>query len=96
MTKGMKSALDKYNTDDDTRFYIVEAWDAVQEDLQCCGVDGYQDWAKSTGWNNQNDVPDSCCKNQTVGCGEGTIVDNPTWSNTWMIHTGGCKMIEEN
>jgi len=87
VTKGMKSALDKYNTDDDTRFYIVEAWDAVQEDLQCCGVDGYQDWAKSTGWNNQNDVPDSCCKAMTKGCGARSSIDQ---SN---IYTVGCKAV---
>ena len=29
--------------------------------LQCCGVEGYQDWFYSPRWKKNEFVPDSCC-----------------------------------
>merc|ERR1711974_267318 len=69
LTRGMKSALDKYSEKDDTRLYIKETWDAAQEGLKCCGVEGYADWTNSTGWASKVNVPDSCCKTESEGCG---------------------------
>jgi len=93
-TRGMKSALDKYDPDDDTRKPLVEAWDALQQDLQCCGVDSYTDWKNSSSWKtgHENDVPKSCCKKESEGCGDGKI-SNPGQD----IYTKGCKgqMIEQ-
>jgi len=81
--KGMKSSLDKYNTEDPTRIAIVEAWDGIQQELECCGVDTFADWKTSSGWDNTNDVPMSCCKVESEGCGVGSSPDK--------IYTGGCK-----
>ncbi|NP_001089356.1 uncharacterized protein LOC734406 isoform X1 [Xenopus laevis] len=47
-----------------------EAWDMIQQNLQCCGINGTHDWGK--------DIPNSCCPNSncssrnvfTVGCSE--------------------------
>jgi len=91
LTKGMKSALDKYKsetTDPATGEALVKVWDATQEGLHCCGVKDYRDWASSTGWNNTNDVPDSCCKDENAEkplCGNGAL-KNPT-----NINTIGCE-----
>jgi len=85
VTRGLNSTLDKYNPEDETRFYIVEAWDAVQEELHCCGVDGYQDWQSSSGWDSKQDVPDSCCKTKSENCGKGASVSK--------IYQEGCKPV---
>uniref|UniRef100_A0A1E1XIZ6 Tetraspanin n=1 Tax=Amblyomma aureolatum TaxID=187763 RepID=A0A1E1XIZ6_9ACAR len=37
---------------------VHEAWDFIQRQLQCCGVDGPDDWKKKTTLQNP---PDSCC-----------------------------------
>lgn len=94
LTRGMKSALDKYkhNTiDPATGEALVQLWDVTQKGLHCCGVKGYEDWANSTGWNNKNDVPDSCCKEESELCGSGAI------TNQAKINTIGCEdtLVEE-
>lgn len=50
-----------------------EAVDGLQRDFKCCGVNSSTDWR---GFSPQgNSVPDSCCKNITKGCGEGSMTD---------------------
>jgi len=92
LERGMKSALDNYDPTDDTRKPLVEAWDALQHDLQCCGVNSYTDWKNSSSWKtgHENDVPDSCCKKESKGCGVGKASGQD-------IYTEGCKgqMIEQ-
>jgi len=85
LVRGMNSALDKYSETDETRLYIKETWDAAQEGLKCCGVEGYNDWTKSSGWANTQDVPDSCCKTESKGCGKGAIASPAS------INQVGCK-----
>ena len=55
--------------------------DWMQENFECCGINGKIDWAntahtKATYWvkTHQNDVPDSCCTTVTDGCGTGKAV----------------------
>jgi len=89
LVRGMNSALDKYEATpsetDPTRVLIKKTWDEVQESLKCCGVESYNDWTKSTGWANNNDVPDSCCKTESKGCGKGAIASPAS------INQVGCK-----
>ncbi|XP_038165278.1 CD63 antigen [Cyprinodon tularosa] len=47
--------------------------DDLQEVWKCCGVNNASDW-KNYG-EDKVTVPDSCCKNVTVGCGKGTMTD---------------------
>jgi len=44
---------------------VTNAWDLLQTDLACCGSHNYTDWAIVM----PNAVPDSCCKEDTKGCG---------------------------
>lgn len=93
-TKGMMSALKKYNSDDldmGSKLALNKVWDATQEGLQCCGVNEYSDWTQSPGWKNKQDVPDSCCKNKSEFCGKGAI------TNQDAIYTVGCapRLVEE-
>ena len=41
---------------------ITQAWDDIQEEYECCGVDGAQDWTNPD-FGNQAQVPASCCAN---------------------------------
>jgi len=68
MTKGMK------NYGDDGFESTTNLWNVVQDDLNCCGVNGVADWA-----DNGKETPDSCCKdeNESKGCAE-----NPDNLNT--------------
>jgi len=89
LTRGMKSALDKYEASpsetDPTRALIKKTWDATQEGLKCCGVEGYNDWTGSTGWASKVNVPDSCCKTESEGCGVNAIASPAS------INQDGCK-----
>ncbi|XP_054167479.1 tetraspanin-6-like [Oppia nitens] len=41
-------------------------WDRIQQNLQCCGVDGFRDWIY-TEWANENRTfPLSCCRDPNV------------------------------
>jgi len=52
---------------------VTNAWDLLQTDLACCGSHNYTDWASVM----PNAVPDSCCKEDTKGCGsEADYVDH--------------------
>ena len=46
--------------------------------LRCCGVDQYQDWFNAKVWTGQPYVPDSCCIEETNGCGK-QIAANETY-----------------
>jgi fumarate reductase subunit D len=48
---------------DNTTDSVTAAWDLLQEEVHCCGVNNATDWTKSWYWKNQTEphVPDSCC-----------------------------------
>jgi len=54
---GLQNSMRTYQTIEENR----DAVDLMQRTLQCCGVDGYQDWQRYN-----TPVPESCCK--TAGC----------------------------
>jgi len=64
---------------------VTEAWDGVQTKLKCCGYVGPDDWKLNTVLPSGS-VPDSCCRNNTEGCGE-NWKDKPKGD----IRTIGCK-----
>lgn len=45
----MRSSIDKYESDESSK----EAWNFLQEKLECCGIDSFNDWGEQT-------PPDSC------------------------------------
>eukprot|EP00090_Calanus_glacialis_P025919 TRINITY_DN4064_c0_g1_i1.p1 TRINITY_DN4064_c0_g1~~TRINITY_DN4064_c0_g1_i1.p1 ORF type:complete len:293 (-),score=61.48 TRINITY_DN4064_c0_g1_i1:349-1227(-) len=59
----------EYNRDDS----ITSNWDTMQRELRCCGgmhfEDGFNEWNTIMA----GDVPDSCCHEETEGCGKGKI-----------------------
>ena len=38
-------------------------WDGIQEEYECCGVDGAQDWIDAG-----KQPPPSCCASSSAGC----------------------------
>lgn len=56
--------------------------DKLQEDLKCCGVNSSSDWKNFKP--NGNSVPDSCCVNVTINCGDKTMTDAAK------VHQEGC------
>lgn len=60
------NTVEKYNPSNPQ---VVEAWDEVMDEFDCCGVDSYQDWAEydpyyATGLVK---VPAACCEGTLVG-----------------------------
>ncbi len=51
--------------------------------LNCCGIDQYQDWFNADIWTGQPYVPDSCCIEETRGCGK-QIAANETYGLIYM------------
>lgn len=60
-------------------------WDSTQVRLKCCGYDVYRDW-----WMGPlGDVPDSCCRHVTEGCGR-NVTQEMTLAVQQRIWTRGC------
>ena len=56
----LQETMSDYNSDDT----VTKAWDDIQKEYQCCGVEGASDWI-TYGPFDQGDnqkVPDSCCE----------------------------------
>ncbi|CAL1541326.1 unnamed protein product [Lymnaea stagnalis] len=47
--------------------------DALQRDLQCCGVDNHTDWYNIQAWPDEQKVPESCCVVPSTQCGYGDV-----------------------
>jgi len=83
--KGMTKEFKKYETNDEA---LTKTIDALQHDLKCCGVNNYTDWL-DIDWGKGNNVADSCCKNETAGCGIDMATATLEQANQY-IHTQGC------
>lgn len=75
-------------------------WDTLQRDFQCCGFfsfnSGYLDWSKGASevGNADNGVPDSCCLNESPGCGRDMFADRMTDDTIYrQINTHGCMTV---
>jgi len=78
-----------------TKFNATKDWDAMQKELECCGVQHYDDWITKS---NKSEVPPSCCKQDipvdtcnrnatylTINC-----VGGGEQSKACPIYTSGC------
>lgn len=80
VTEGLSSTFDQYQGPTDTEVAITQAWDFIQRELSCCGINGTQDWLDANNTNLQGPFPTSCCDampnctavNDTfmMGCGD--------------------------
>jgi len=66
---------------------IKQTVDLIQENFDCCGVTGPEDWNNKNTIYNNNTVPDSCCKEISNLCGNKVKVEDNT-----NLHTTGCKV----
>jgi hypothetical protein len=62
----LTAGLEDYGMEDEEG--LTKAWDLLQHELMCCGVNGTADWAGTARFE-ANQYPDSCCKEQEDGCG---------------------------
>uniref|UniRef100_T1II96 Uncharacterized protein n=1 Tax=Strigamia maritima TaxID=126957 RepID=T1II96_STRMM len=76
--KGMKDGMDHYGDD----VSVTKTWDAIQHDLNCCGINGTSDWNKfAKDKFGVGETPDSCCVKDIKHCGKNT---------TFIKHQEGC------
>ena len=84
----MMLSLDSYSAYSE----VAKSWDQLQVGNKCCGVHNYSDWFglsllghfyDSYKLESPNGVPDSCCKQLTVGCGRNV-------TNLENIYPTGC------
>jgi len=80
---GLDQALLNYGTDESA----AEAFDGIQETLNCCGKDSYEDWftVDWSGSGASTSVPASCCIEE--GCANAPL--NVATANS-TIYTQGC------
>jgi len=83
ITTGMKTGMTNYEKESFEG--VTEAWNIVQSEFKCCGVEGYQDW-KTVDF---GEVPDFCCIENTEGCAKGTVDMTPEQAKN-KIYTNGC------
>jgi len=88
ITKTMADSLKNYNEEEHKG--VTETWNIMQSDFKCCGVNNFTDWEGTPAFTNTGDVPDTCCKEFTEGCGKGA------GQSTDEIYTTGCFVLFEN
>ena len=74
----LRSAEAKYTSDS----LSSQTWDFLQKDLECCGVHNYSEWFQYLG---NSSLPDSCCIDSTVDCGNSAVSTNNA-------HLGDCAL----
>ena len=85
--------LDNYdNPTNGSLTSMKEAWDSLQTEFKCCGVEEFTDWGEVDSFNKTGSVPDSCCKTVEEDCGNGQLIN----SNLHIIYTNGCLTKVEN
>ncbi|XP_021515820.1 CD63 antigen [Meriones unguiculatus] len=77
VNKELQQYMQNYLKDNKTA-PVLDRW---QKKFECCGATNYTDWENIPGMGKDR-VPDSCCINITVGCGNGFKEST--------IHTQGC------
>ena len=64
----MRVSLKQYNTTG--KEGVTKFWDTMQQEYECCGVVAVHDWeVKYNTTSTPKAIPDSCCKDETPGCG---------------------------
>jgi len=58
------------------------AWNDIQHDFKCCGINSYSDWYVNPKYNESTTLPDSCCA--TPPCNSTNHYD------AGKDHQGGC------
>ena len=95
INKELVEGLEKY--DDEASQGVSDSWDKLQTEFECCGVKDYQDWSTVESFNKTASVPDSCCLEQTAGCGNDQLnVAQPTTINTTGCLTKLGAFIQDN
>ncbi|KAM7392021.1 hypothetical protein PAMP_022664 [Pampus punctatissimus] len=85
LERSMNDIFTRYNGQDADS----KAIDALQTQLQCCGVKNYSSWSNTTWYRSHNNtVPLSCCKNSTTPC-TGRL-DQPD-----LLNQKGCETVLE-
>lgn len=87
ITENMDKTFDKYNSTGDAA--LTKSLDALQNSLECCGVNGYQDWKNYTFGRETGDVAMGCCIKMTDSCNEGMAL-LPLDQVEDKIYTKGC------
>jgi len=85
--------LTLYETDS----WVRHKWDTMQREFTCCGgygyATGYNDWKHTLLGGAHNSVPDSCCLNESPGCGANVFGVTDLRVTIQKIHLHGCLTI---
>lgn len=79
----MEQTMDQYG---DPKSLVTQTWNDLQSKYKCCGTNNYTEWESTVYGKNFTGVPDTCCKNNTIGCGYHIFSGNKTEG----IYTDGC------
>lgn len=84
LQKELLTGLKKNYAQEDEKGF-TEAWDHIQTNFECCGVNSPSDWYKIDVWSNVDRVPASCCKKELMNITE--CVEDVSFTH---IHVKGC------
>nr|XP_005509833.2 tetraspanin-9 isoform X3 [Columba livia] len=62
--KDLKEGMKLYNSENNVG--LKNAWNIIQAEMKCCGVNDFTDWYSVLG---ENTVPDRCCMENSQDCG---------------------------
>jgi len=83
MRDQLKESIDKYSNDD----HSMSAWDLLQTELDCCGLNTVDDWGKFE--KKEKHLPRSCCGDLPVTIGDKKVEKCRRTSES--LHMIGCE-----
>ncbi|XP_057339112.1 tetraspanin-1-like [Microplitis mediator] len=85
----LKSTIKYYATHEDKTEAVTLAWDAVMNQMTCCGVDNYMDFQLSSNWSTaEKSIPEACCYKVNKILKDPYCTTRPSLSNSYYMQ--GC------
>ncbi|PKU33571.1 tetraspanihypothetical protein [Limosa lapponica baueri] len=82
----LKEGMKLYNSENNVG--LKNAWNIIQAEMKCCGVNDFTDWYPVLG---ENTVPDRCCTENSQDCGRNST--ELVWK-TVRLTFGSLKMVK--
>lgn len=79
-SEALNETMKYYGKDSEVGTLVTDLWNNLQQENECCGVNGARDWIGEVR-NESVALPSSCCRNTTCGLDAGSIAS---------AYGGGC------
>jgi len=89
LTRQVSDGMNNYVNSSNPADSYTNAWDYVQQHLNCCGTVNYTDWENTSAFKNKP-VPISGAHLLPHSCCDAIDINESCYSDSWELHKHGC------